>query len=287
MVEYRLSVQSGSYHQNMTFDTDVRSFPFCIQTFGYFIAKDTYYTKRSGRNDYLLIITTAGAGKMHWMGQSCLLEKGSAILIDCNLYQEYATLPEHTWSFYFIHFSAASMEGYGHFFLRGLTPVILNDLDKSVALMQQLKGYSFENRTLCAASQSNVISALLTEMALFLHSGTNDPSHQKRSEITDLAHFIRNNCARPLHLSDFVEFTHLSKHYLIRTFEKQLGMSPYKYLHLCRIEKSLSLLRNDDMSIAQIAYAVGYNDPIVFIRHFKFFHKMPPGQYRNTFILFP
>lgn len=287
MLEYRHGVRSDSYHHYMTFDADVGAFPFRAQTYGYFIANDTYYTKRSGRNGYLLMITTSGTGKMHWMGQGCLLEKGSAILIDCNLYQEYATLPEHSWTFYFIHFTAASMEGYDHFFLRELTPVMLNDLDKSVALMQQLRECSFENRTLCAAAQSNVISSLLTEMALSLYSGANDPAQQKRSQIADLAHFIRNNCTRPLHLSDFVEFTHLSKHYLIRTFEKQLGMSPYKYLHLCRIEKSLSLLRNDDMSIAQIAYAVGYNDPIVFIRHFKFFHKMPPGQYRNTFILFP
>ena len=287
MLEYQLGLESDSYHYHMTPDAFARSFPFYVETYGYFNADETYYTKRDGLNNLLLIVTVAGGGRMQWKGQECILKKGSAVIIDCKTYQEYATLSGQRWAFFFVHFSAASMEGYRHLLLREVTPVTLRDPNKAVGLMKDLTDCPFENRALIAAAQSDIVSSLLTELTLSLSPTERNTVQSGRMEITDLADYIRTNCARSLHLEDFIAITHLSKHHLIRTFERQIGLSPYKYLHLCRIERAVTLLKNTEMSIAQIADAVGYNDPVVFIRHFKFFHKLPPGEYRRTAIFLP
>lgn len=102
----------------------------------------------------------------------------------------------------------------------------------------------------------------------------------EREDIAALAAFIRSNFVENLHVEDFVKETHLSKHHLIRLFEKQIGLSPYRYLHLCRVRRAEILLRDSEYQVAQIAYGVGYNSPTVLIRHFRAFFGTTPGEYR-------
>ena len=79
----------------------------------------------------------------------------------------------------------------------------------------------------------------------------------------------------------------LSRHYLIHTFKKQIGISPYQYMHMCRINYSQTLLSETDMTISEIADKAGYNSTAVFIRHFKAFNKITPGKYRRVLLNIP
>ncbi len=276
----------GSYSwYSPTANTFAQSFPFHCTDSGKYINNDTYYTKRDNLNSYLLIATDDGCGKMYWKGQSCLLEKGSAVLIDCNTYQEYCTVKGNAWSFYYLHFRALSMEGYKNTLLAKLTPTKLRSQKYFWQLMEEIYQLSHQTDVLSYAAQSNAISNLLTEM---LYSLTNDSTVTQqlyRSDITTLAEYIRNHYAEPLRLEDFSQLTHLSKYHLIRLFERQIGMPPYQYLHMCRINQAQHLLRTSDMTISQIAYAIGYNDPVVFTRHFKTFHRITPREYRKECIV--
>lgn len=283
MLEYNLDLKSYSYQHVLTLDTLAQSFPFYPIEVGYFHARDAYYTKRSGLDNYLLIITVGGSGHISWKGQKAILEKGQAVLIHCDDYHEYATTSGMDWCFFYVHFSAVSMEGYHRLFLKSLSPVQLVGLETACSLMERLYKYASETSSLVAAAQSNIISALLTEMAVSL--AKRDSEFSRNHRVQKLADFIRENCEKPLNLDDFMEMVHLSKYHLIRIFERQIGMPPYKYLHLCRIERSIHLLKNTDLSVSQIAGMVGYTDSVVYIRHFRSFHKMTPGKYRSTSIL--
>lgn len=283
MLEYNLGLESGSYQHVLTLDALAQSFPFYPVEVGYFHANDTYYTKRSDLDNYLLIITVGGSGHISWKGQKAILEKGQAVLIRCTDYHEYATASGMDWRFFYLHFSAMSMEGYHHLFLKNLSPVQLASPQISCRLMERLYKYAGETSSLVSAAQSNTISALLTEMTVSLAG--KDSEFSRNHRVQKLADFIRENCEKPLSLDDFMEIVHLSKYHLIRIFERQIGMSPYKYLHLCRIERSISLLKNTELSVSEIATMVGYTDSVVYIRHFKSFHKVTPGKYRATSIL--
>ncbi len=277
----------GSYGYSPTSDVFAQSFPFyCIDS-GKFVNGDRYYTKRDNFDNYLLIVTDSGRGKLVWKNQSCILEKGSAVLIDCNSYHEYFTLPKHEWSFFYLHFKALSMEGYKSAFLSKLTPIKLKLPKSACQIVDQIYQMSFRADIISYATQSNMISNLLTEM---LHSLVNDDAATLqiyRPDIAALTEYIRDNCTKSMGIEDFSKMVHLSKSHLIRVFERQTGMSPYKYLHMCRINKAAHLLRVSDMTVAQIAYAVGYDNPIVLTRHFKAFHQTTPREYRKVFVMLP
>ena len=281
MFEYQLDFISESPVHSLT-PEDVQQFlPFHAVECGQYHVGEHYYVRRDGMKNYLLIVTTDGCGRMNWQGQSCVLEPGSAVLVDCELYQEYGTVPGQEWHFYYLHFNALSIEGYRNVLLRKLTPVTLRSLDEAQKLMKQLYRTSFKNNVAAYAMISNIISGLLTEMVCSLTEDEENTTHLNRTDVASLAEFIRNNFYEDLHIDDFMKHTCLSRHYLIHVFERQIGMSPYRYLHMCRINYAQVLLKTTDMTITEIAYSIGYSNAAVFIRHFKSFNRVTPTIYRS------
>lgn len=70
--------------------------------------------------------------------------------------------------------------------------------------------------------------------------------------------------------------------YLSRFFKEQTGYNFNDYLNRFRIEKAKALLREKNASIAEIAEKIGYNSPGTFIRIFKKYESVTPGQYKDS-----
>ncbi|WP_298963706.1 helix-turn-helix domain-containing protein [uncultured Roseibium sp.] len=75
----------------------------------------------------------------------------------------------------------------------------------------------------------------------------------------------------------------LSDRTFLRRFKSATGYSPKAYLQELRIERARDLLIETDKSIAEICYAVGYNDPPSFVRLFARLCGLPPGGFREHF----
>lgn len=97
--------------------------------------------------------------------------------------------------------------------------------------------------------------------------------------------FISNNYNRSFSLEDVASASFLSVNHLLRTFKQVLGMSPYQYLMLTRLNRAKNLLSNENAPINEIAFAVGYESANSFIRVFKTRFKLSPLKYRKA--LFP
>lgn len=65
-----------------------------------------------------------------------------------------------------------------------------------------------------------------------------------------------------------------------RAFHQALGQSPRQYIQACQLRKAQQLLLLTDLSITQIALAVGYQDVSGFNRQFLSAFGMPPRAYR-------
>lgn len=282
MLDYCADVYPGSRGYAPPADPTMRSFPFRFISSGLHRTKPSYYTKRDQFHSYMLIVTIDGCGRMLWKNRSCLLQKGTAVLIDTRLYQEYAPLPGQNWDFYYLHFDANCFDGYREPLLSALKPIQLRSLNTMCQLFEHIYTLSREGGILTYAAQSHIISAILTELMYSMWEDASSLVAFSRTDISALASYIESHCTEDLRLEQFTEYTKLSKHHLIRTFRQQMGMSPMKYLHRCRISHAQQMLCSENQTIQQIANAVGYRDPIVFTRHFKELHGMTPTAYRMS-----
>lgn len=78
-------------------------------------------------------------------------------------------------------------------------------------------------------------------------------------------------------ISDYINMHYV---YVSHTFKQQTGYGISHYINQVRTEKSLHLLYDKALTIAEISTAVGYTSVQTYIRNFKKFYNMSPAQYR-------
>ncbi|MFL0253012.1 helix-turn-helix domain-containing protein [Clostridium neuense] len=115
-----------------------------------------------------------------------------------------------------------------------------------------------------------------TEPALFIE--TSVPS----TEIKTVCEFLEKNYTKNISLNTLSELTGLSKYYLLHSFTKQKGISPYNYLETIRINNAKKLLEKHVPPI-DVALKTGFSDQSHFSNFFKKFIGLTPKQYMNIF----
>ncbi|MCV9385098.1 hybrid sensor histidine kinase/response regulator transcription factor [Reichenbachiella ulvae] len=70
-----------------------------------------------------------------------------------------------------------------------------------------------------------------------------------------------------------------SRGYLYQKMLKITGETPMDFIRNIRIKRAAELLTKSQMTVSEVAYAVGYNNPKLFSRYFKSVYKMYPSQY--------
>lgn len=106
------------------------------------------------------------------------------------------------------------------------------------------------------------------------------------SEDTILTHaleFIRQNVSERITVSDIAAFCHCSESYISRIFKRRTGVNINIYINKIRVEQAKNFLSKSENSIAEIALAVGFNDPNYFSRVFTQIIGISPTEYRRRF----
>jgi two-component system response regulator YesN len=93
--------------------------------------------------------------------------------------------------------------------------------------------------------------------------------------------YILDNYSEELRLETVAREVHLSPTYFSALFKKMTGCSFAKYLTRVRIAKAKELLENTDISVTDIAFQVGFNDPAYFAGIFRREFGLTPLAYRK------
>jgi two-component system, response regulator YesN len=101
--------------------------------------------------------------------------------------------------------------------------------------------------------------------------------------INNIRSYMEENFADPeLSLSSLSDQFHVHASHLSRAFKEELGEKFVDYLAKIRMEQAKKLLGSNVHSVQDIAVKVGYTHAISFIRAFKKYSGITPGEYRNT-----
>lgn len=102
---------------------------------------------------------------------------------------------------------------------------------------------------------------------------------RKQERIQSMLTYIHENYMNEIHLKDIAEAANVSIGECCRCFQNMVHTTPNRYLMDYRVEKSKELLIGSQMSVTEIAYAVGFNDSSYFIQCFKKCEGITPGDY--------
>lgn len=91
--------------------------------------------------------------------------------------------------------------------------------------------------------------------------------------------FMQENYDKPLKVEDYAYLTGRSMSTFRRDFKAYFETTPQQWLKEQRLEKALLLLDNQEMSVTEVAFEVGYENISYFIRAFKEKVGLSPKQY--------
>lgn len=119
----------------------------------------------------------------------------------------------------------------------------------------------------------------LVENAAFCRDSV--PNTKDKVIIQRAKNFIEKNYHNAkIPLRDLAREVNTSYFYLCRLFKRELNLTFVRYLTLLRLRAALKLLENLNLTVAQVAYAVGFSDAQYFDRVFKKILNCRPIEYR-------
>ena len=108
-----------------------------------------------------------------------------------------------------------------------------------------------------------------------------DPARH-RARLEQTLSFIHERYCEQLSLAALARHAGMSISRFSCLFRESLGTSPLEYVAATRMREARKLLRTPGQSIAEIAYAVGFQDSNYFSRSFKQHHGMSPREFRDV-----
>ena len=94
--------------------------------------------------------------------------------------------------------------------------------------------------------------------------------------------YVQLHLNESINLSMLAAVAGLSMHHFAREFKQSAGVTPHHYLIQKRIERAQQMLAQTDLSLAEIAYAVGFSDQGHLARHFRALLGTTPREFRRS-----
>ena len=247
--------------------------PIYINNCGYWrgLEKNVSTSRQQGRADYHLLFNVSGEILVN--GE--LLEAGEAYVLFPWEKQEYTYLCRENSFYYWLHFSGTKIaELFECLSLKSGKYSLLESKGEAEEILRRiLKAVSgeWEGADGYAAGQLYSLLALL--------------SAPRRNKIP-FTKAIKRLCDPNdrVSVAELSELYGMSEGHFIRQFKSYTGQTPLEYRAFKRIETAKSLLAGTDMSVTDISFSLGYEDPLYFSRVFKRQTGVSPREYRNKCI---
>jgi AraC-like DNA-binding protein len=125
---------------------------------------------------------------------------------------------------------------------------------------------------------ADVLATLVRRHGARESVGDAGPGADARRVVRRVTEFLHERLGQTVRLAQLAEVAGMGPFALIRCFRRAVGVPPYAYLELLRVERAKELLRCGT-AITEVAYATGFSDQSHLTRHFRRVVGVPPGRY--------
>lgn len=236
---------------------------------------------RHFHDTYVIEVVEEGADEFQCAGRQCLAIKGEIVVINPGEIHTGKPADDRTLRYRSFYPSAEAMteisEEVSDGSLPWFTPTVIRDSGVSQDLI-----YAHEallNPDCGLEGQARYVEALGRLVARY--AGKPPPKITRDDKVVETAKAILwERFASPPALKELAYECGYSSYHLLRLFRNGVGVPPYEFLNIVRVERSKSLLRRG-MRPAEVALHVGYADQAHLTRQFKRLVGVTPGQFRN------
>lgn len=119
------------------------------------------------------------------------------------------------------------------------------------------------------------------------HGGTAPFEVAENDRLKIILQYMQDHYAQKITLDEIAGQLHVSRSECCRFFKKATGQSMFSYLNNLRVNKSIDLLKDPDVSLADIATAVGFCNQSYYTDCFRKTKNITPRKYRELTLRSP
>lgn len=270
-----MNIYDGSVSDKSNFSSDKY---LQVNSCGYQnVISDCRTIRRNGRKDYHILLLVDGEGEAYHNGTFHTIKKGDLVIYAPNEKQEYSYTPGTTamWA----HFCGK------------IIPEVFSELNITSGI------YDVSGNNFIYTSFTNMIrnfhrserikfsNSDLLELLYNIANSLGGFCPDKYSElITPVLTYINANYNKKITVSSLAEKTNYSKSRFLHIFSFVTGTTPIKYQNDLRLKIACEFLQSSNLTVQNIAFSLGFNDPLYFSRLFKKKYNISPENFRKNSI---
>ena len=255
-----------------------------VYNVGYQLCDAGYQWGPGIRDHYLIHYVISGKGTYEVNNETHFLSAGDAFLVYPNTEIIYRADAKTPWEYAWVGFMgedadtiirATDFRRKHPWIKKGTLPN--NLIQEQLGIIYDVKGSDYE-------SAVAMTGALYTLLSTFMHYAQHEEDVQNSQVVyvEQAKDYISTNYSYPITVEDVASYVGISRSYLFRSFQAIQNQSPKEYLIEYRLKRARHLLRETSLSIASIAYSVGFENNLYFSKAFKSKMKMTPSEYRKN-----
>ncbi len=132
-----------------------------------------------------------------------------------------------------------------------------------------------------AISMEEIFEVFRTYLLSLLYSSTK-VSERAQWYVVQSVQYIEENYSRNFSIPELAAQVQLNPVYLNKVFKAATGKTVSEYLNFYRVERSLPMLKEKELTIQEISSQLGYPDVRNYMRFFKKFYGTTPSEYRKA-----
>ncbi len=245
-------------------------------------AHNHYRTRKKGAKELIFIYCIEGNGDMI-VGKSKLkITPNSYHIIPKNEPHEYRSDTNNPWSIYWMHFNGKATEQlYQRYLEQRNTDGSVSYESHRIELFNKIFNMYKSEYTVPKLEFANILALQFISSFIYSSKEIAAESTLHTNLINSIIDFLNDNLDKTFKADEIAEQFKCSPSYLFNLFKKRTGYSIIHFFNLKKIQKACEYLKYTELSIKQISYKIGIQDPLYFSRTFKKHFGLSPKDYRK------
>lgn len=185
---------------------------------------------------------------------------------------------EEDWTYVVVHYQILHAEDKFKPFINKHFSIEIDNMDEIIELIKQLLN---KNMNPDYFSQFELKVIFMNLLQAILDGARNSQYNLTLQQVTKILDYFHTYYEEEVSISEVADMLGIDRRKIAYLFEKITGLTPIQYLTRYRISKAKELLTVSDLTVSEVAAAVGYQDSFYFSRVFKNLTKVSPSQYKK------